>query len=94
MPKIAAEGAVLPPSIPDSPLLGGAVAVSVDGLDDSGHVRAVYPDGFVKHHRAETVEELAVKVTAQLRGRYGVTDVQFKSIPAVLAAGESFTAEV
>ena len=92
--KTQALGAVLPVASPTSKLEPGTHAIAIDGIDDSGMVRCVYPGGFVKHHQAETVTELAEKVARQVRGRYGVQDVPFATAPAEIAAGESFTVEV
>jgi len=92
--SITAAGAVLPPgSTTHAALESGTQTVSIDGLDESGMVRCVYPDGFVKHHQAETVENLATKVTGQLRGRYGLAEVVFTAVPKALEAGEAFTVE-
>jgi len=86
-------GVVLPPGGPAAALPEGGYSVTIDGFDESGMVRCVYPGGFVKHHQVGTVAELAAKVTNQLRGRYGATDVSFATIPAGLTAGEAFTVE-
>lgn len=89
----SATGTVLPAGSPVAALPEGGYSVTIDGFDESGMVRCVYPDGFVKHHQAGTVAELAEKVTNQLRGRYGATEVVFATAPAELAAGESFAVE-
>jgi hypothetical protein len=68
----------------------GNCEVVIDGFDESGLARLVYPGGFVKHHQASTVEELAGKVVNQLRGRYGADGVEFVSVPAEVAPGEAF----
>ena len=92
--KTNAVGAVLPPgSTPPAASLPESYAVTIDGFDESGLVRCVYPDGFVKHHQADTVEELAAQVSNQLKGRYGASEVPFKAVPKKLNAGESFTVE-
>jgi hypothetical protein len=89
---VSGEGQVLPAgSAPPKATLPASYAVSIDGFDESGMIRCVYPDGFVKHHQADTVEELAAKLVNQLRGRYGATDVAFATAPKSIAAGESFT---
>lgn len=89
------EGAVLPAgsvsatgTLPES-----GYQVTIDGVDDSGHLRCVYPDGFIKHHQADTVEGLAVKVANQLKARYGAEQVRFDGVPKKLTAGNAFTVE-
>lgn len=93
--SISGSGAVLPAgSVPaTSTLPEGGYRVTIDGIDDSGLFRCVYPGGFVKHHQAATVEALAVQVANQLKARYGANEVKFYSVPKKLAAGEAFTVE-
>ncbi|MCE9566360.1 MAG: hypothetical protein K8U57_30420 [Planctomycetes bacterium] len=93
--KTIGTGAVLPPgSTPAiATLPEGGYKVVISGFDESGMIRCVYPGEFVKHHQAETVEELAGKVVNQLRARYGVQEIPFASVPKEIAAGESFTVE-
>ncbi|WP_020467880.1 hypothetical protein [Zavarzinella formosa] len=86
-------GAVLPQGSPIDTLPEGGYEVTIDGLDDSGLLRCVYPNGFVKHHQVNTVEELAVRVTNQLRARYGANEIVFAHAPASLDAGQSFVVE-
>lgn len=88
--NITAAGAVLPATPGTIPLAADS-AVTIDGFDESGLIRCIYPDGFVKHHQADSVEELAVKVANQLKARHGVSDVPFASAPKALKAGETFT---
>lgn len=88
--QITGNGAVLPPGTPSAALPPGDYTVTIDGTDGSGMLRCVYPGGFVKHHQAATVEELATKVTAVLRTRYGATDVQFTTAPKSLTEKQSF----
>lgn len=92
--KIESKGLVLPQGEPVAELAEGAHTVTVEAICDDGLIRCVYPDGFVKHHQAATVEELLGKVTSQLRGRYGVSDIQFTSAPKELTAGATITVEV
>lgn len=89
--KIESKGLVLPQGAPVASLAEGEHTVTVEAICDDGLIRCVYPDGFVKHHQAETVEDLLGKVTSQLRGRYGVLDVQFTGVPKKIAAGQSIT---
>lgn len=90
--KPNATGAVLPAgSTPASVTLPATYTVTIDGFDDSGLVRCVYPDGFVKHHQSEAVDDLAAKVVNQLRGRYGAGEVTFAAVPKAIKAGQSFT---
>lgn len=90
--KPSGKGQVLPAgslaatdTLPD-----GEYSVTIDGIDDSGLLRCIYPGDFVKHHQAETVEELTGKIVNQLRGRYGADEVVFTAVPKKLAAGEQF----
>lgn len=53
-----------------------------------------YPDGFIKNHQVATLEDLATKITGQLRGRYGVSSFEFSTLPDGLKAGEITIAEV
>ncbi len=92
--KIESKGLVLPQGVPVAQLAAGPHTVTVEAICDDGLIRCVYPDGFVKHHQAATVEDLLAKVTAQVRGRFGVAEVQFKCVPKSLAAGETITVEV
>lgn len=93
--KTNAAGAVLPPGTAPAAaeLSAGGYEVRIDGFDDSGLIRCVYPDGFIKHHQAETVEELAGKVASQIKGRYGASEVKFTSAPKALKAGQAFSVE-
>ncbi len=92
--KTQALGAVLPPgsTSPTGTLPEGGYSITVDGFDESGLVRCVYPDGFVKHHQAEAVDDLAGKVARQVQARYGASDVQFTGVPKAIKAGATFTA--
>jgi hypothetical protein len=93
--NVSGAGAVLPPgSLPAAPLPEGKLAVRIDGFDDSGLVRCVYPGGFVKHHQADGVEALAVQVVNQIRGRHGLTEVKLAAVPKAVEPGQSFTVEV
>ncbi len=93
--SISSRGVVLPPgsSPPAQSPPQGPFEVRIDGQDDSGHWRLVYPSGFIKHHQAETVADLAGKVAGVLRARYGAKSVSFRSVPQSLNAGEVFAVE-
>lgn len=52
------------------------------------YVTVQYPDGFTKDHQVKNVEDLAPKITSQMRGHYGVTSVKFLSLPPSLEEGE------
>lgn len=90
--KAAGGGAVLPAGAeaPITTLPEGGYEVRIDGFDDSGLIRCVFPGDFVKHYQAESVTDLATKVVGQLRGRYGATEVAFASVPKAIKAGEAF----
>jgi hypothetical protein len=88
--QITGSGAVLPAGTPTATVPAGDYEVTIDGTDESGMLRCIYPGGFVKHHQAGSVEELATKVTSVLRNRYGATDVQFASAPKSLKEKQSF----
>lgn len=89
---ITAAGAVLPPgTTAPGTLPAGGYAVTVDGFDAAGTIRCVYPDGFVKHHQAGAVDELAAKIANQLKGRYGAPSVDFDTVPKAIKAGATFT---
>lgn len=85
------NGAVLPAgTIPAVDQLPKKYEVLIDGFDESGLIRCIYPNKFVKHHQADTVEALATQIVAQLRGRYGVQEVNFTSAPKTITEGETF----
>ena len=84
-------GTVLPAgSLPTVDTLPESYEVKIDGFDDSGLVRCIYPGEFVKHHQAAAVDDLATQVVSQLRGRYGATSVEFASVPKAIKAGQAF----
>lgn len=90
---VEAKGLVLPPGAqsPVASLAAGEHTVTVEAICDDGLIRCVYPDGFVKHHQAESMEDLLGKIVNNLRARYGVWDVQFTGIPKDIAAGQVIT---
>ncbi len=53
-----------------------------------------YPDGFRKTHQVANREDLLVRMTATLRGRYGVETVTFVTVPESLEAEQQITVEV
>ena len=65
--------------------------ITVDGKDESGCWRFVYPDGFVKHHQGTGVEDYARIIAQQLRGRFGVTSIEFVAMPKKMDVGQVFT---
>jgi hypothetical protein len=99
------RGTVLPGS-PDAEPLSGTVTVAIesapgenDGIEgavsESKMARCVYPDGYVKNHQVNTPQDLADKVIAQIRGRYGnAGDITVTKLPAAIEAGETLTLEV
>ena len=89
--SIIGSGVVLPPGVSAKrPLPEGPLVVRIDGHDESGLVRCVYPC-LVRCHQADTVAELAGKVVSQLRALYGPREFAFESVPDAVAAGQSFT---
>lgn len=93
--KLSGAGVVLPSGTPVAVLPPGKHSVAIDGFDESGCVRCVYPDGFIKHHQVEAVDGLAARVVSQIRGRYGVTgEIIVTKLPEALAAGEIIEVEV
>lgn len=86
-------GSVLPPGTLPKVSLSNATSISVVVLEVENQqgmtiVKTQYPDGFVKNHNADTVEQLLGKITNQLKGRYGVASFSFDAIPSVLAGNE------
>lgn len=75
------------PAAPGSLPIDPEATVTIDGIDESGHIRCIYPGEFVRHHQAETVEELLPKIVAQIRARHGVEVVEFTSVPSTLEPG-------
>jgi hypothetical protein len=57
-------------------------------------VRCVYPDGSAKNHQVANIADLLPQLVNQLRGRFGVVEVQIASAPAELKAGASVKVEV
>lgn len=85
------KGLVLPKgSIPPIGKLGdGENVVRLDGVDESGSLRCIYPDGFIKHHQVTEVAELLVRVMLTIQGRFGEGPVNFIYTPQSLDAGET-----
>lgn len=105
--KISGEGLVLPAGTlpPASVLPEGEIRVVIDnvqpenGYAESGEaipsdhqmVRLAYPDGFVKNHQAADITTLLSKIAAVMRGRFGLEEVKYESVPSSLQAGEFIT---
>lgn len=88
------SGSVLPAGsvAPAASLPEGENVVTVDHIEeDGGLVNCVYPDGFAYSHGAADVSELLTKVTGQLKGRYGWSEVTFVSVPADIEPGATIT---
>jgi hypothetical protein len=49
-------------------------------------VTCEYPGGFTKTHQVNTADELFVRITGILRGRFGVNEITFAT-PAVMPTG-------
>jgi len=63
-------------------------------LSERMMAQAQYPDGFIKNHQVATLEDLATKISGQLRGRYGVGSFSFSTLTDGLKAGEITVTEV
>lgn len=92
---ITATGSVLPAGTLEKISLDGAVELTLkiaEYSDQDGMqiAQVVYPDGFVKNHQTETVEDLLGKVSNQLRGRYGVVKFDIDKVPGALKQDEVF----
>lgn len=106
MIKSSGNGLVLPSGAPAAPLPSGSIVITIeaapgenDGIEGATSenvvARCVYPDGFVKNHQTNGVEDLLGKVFGQLRGRYGVTgDIKVTSLPDAVEAGATIEVEV
>jgi hypothetical protein len=90
---VEAKGLVLPPDAqsPVASLPAGEHTVTIEAICDDGLIRCVYPDEFVKHHQATSMEDLLSKIVRNLRARYGIWDVQFTSVPKDITAGQVIT---
>jgi hypothetical protein len=100
---IKGTGSVLP-GAPVGALPKGTITVTVeavtgenDGIggaeSENQMVRCAYPD-MVKHHQVKTVNDLAERVIAQIRGRYGAREVRVVKLPKALTPGAAVEMEV
>lgn len=97
-PNAAARASVLPAgSVPPSDSLKpGKYTLKIVKMSEHGNneFSLEYPNKFVRDHQAATIEELAPKITAQLRARYGVDTVKMVKVPTEIAEGAEITVEV
>lgn len=100
--NVGGRGTVLPAgTIPaQGASLTGVIQVEITAITPDGgnagrvYATCVYPDGFSRDHQVTEIPELVVKITNQLRSRYGVKDVRVLEAPQTVANGGVIKLEV
>ena len=82
------KGRVLEPGVksPDT-VITGHHDITIHSIAEDGLLRVQYPDGFIKHHQVENIDQLIEQIITVLRRKYGVDQVNITKLPKNIEPG-------
>jgi hypothetical protein len=62
--------------------------------EEASYINVKYPDGFTRVHDTPDLDDLKAKIERNLKGRYGVKEVEFLNSPESMEPGTIFEVDV